>query len=150
MKNLKLKLVLALTILMSSFSMAMPSLALNCASPQSPKDQIQCGACSAAGATSCNPGGSSTTISDTIKKVINIISVFAGAIAVLMIIIGGFRYVTSAGNAEATKSARSTIVYAVVGLVIIALAQIIVHFVLNNISTDCVNGKTSSGQKCTP
>lgn len=134
MKNLKLKIILAIAILMSCFSMAPPTLALNCADPQTSKEQIQCGACTAAGATTCDPGTSTKTLNTTVKDVINIISVFAGAIAVIMIIVGGFRYITSAGNAEGTKSARNTIVYAVVGLIVIALAQIIVHFVLNSVT----------------
>lgn len=79
--------------------------------------------------------GSGSKFTDFIKKVINILSVIIGAIAVLMIIVGGFRYVTSAGNAEGTKAARQTIVYAIVGLVIVALAQVIVHFVLNSVTS---------------
>jgi hypothetical protein len=78
--------------------------------------------------------GAGDSVTDIIKKVINILSVIIGAIAVVMIIIGGFRYVTSGGNAESTKSARQTIVYAIVGLIIVALAQIIVHFVLNSVA----------------
>jgi hypothetical protein len=77
----------------------------------------------------------SSSVTATIKKIINILSVIIGAIAVVMIIIGGFRYVTSGGNAESTKAARQTIVYAIVGLVVVALAQIIVHFVLNAVSS---------------
>jgi hypothetical protein len=83
--------------------------------------------------TSAASAGQSAT--DIIKKVITILSVVIGAIAVVMIIIGGFRYVTSAGNAEGTKAARNTILYAIVGLIVVALAQIIVHFVLNSVVT---------------
>lgn len=79
-----------------------------------------------------DPSGGVTA---TIKKIINILSVIIGAIAVVMIIIGGFRYVTSAGSAEGTKAARQTIIYAIVGLVIVALAQIIVHFVLSSVAS---------------
>lgn len=78
--------------------------------------------------------GSGKSVTDLIKQIINILSVIIGAIAVVMIIIGGFRYVTSAGNAEGTKAARNTILYAIVGLVVVALAQIIVHFVLNTVA----------------
>jgi cytochrome bd-type quinol oxidase subunit 2 len=73
-------------------------------------------------------------VTNLIKKIINILSVIIGAIAVVMIIVGGFRYITSGGNAEGTKAARQTIVYAIVGLIIVALAQIIVHFVLNSVN----------------
>jgi type IV secretion system pilin len=144
MKNFKIKLLLIVTVLMSSFSMSLSAAALDCANPTTPKDQIQCGACNAAGSTTCDPTTSSKSLSDTIAKVINILSVVAGALAVVMIIIGGFRYTTSAGSAEATKSARNTIVYAVIGLIIIALAQIIVHFVLNNVTNTSSAGSGGS------
>jgi len=116
------------------------------------KQQVECGACDAANAagTDCQPDSATGSLSNTIKEVINVISVLAGAAAVVMIIIGGFRYITSAGNAEGAKAAKNTILYAIIGLVVIALAQIIVHFTLNTVSATCINGKTSSGQKCTP
>jgi hypothetical protein len=52
------------------------------------------------------------------------------ASTVIMIIYAGFRYVTSGGRDESVKGAKNTILYAIIGLVIVALAQIIVHFVL--------------------
>jgi len=51
-----------------------------------------------------------------------------------MLIFGGFRYVTSGGKQESVTSAKNTIIYAIIGLVIVALAQIIVQFVLNKTS----------------
>lgn len=71
-----------------------------------------------------------STVNSVVSTVINIISVVVGIIAVIMIIVAGFRYVTSGGSEESVKGAKSTILYAVIGLVIVALAQIIVHFVL--------------------
>jgi cytochrome bd-type quinol oxidase subunit 2 len=65
-----------------------------------------------------------------IKNIINIFSLIVGVVAVIMIIFGGFRYITSGGNDSSVGSAKNTILYAVVGLVIVALAQIIVRFVL--------------------
>lgn len=69
-----------------------------------------------------------------IKKVITILSLLVGAISVVMIIIGGFRYVASAGSDKGVESAKKTIMYALIGLVIVALAQVIVQFVLKNIT----------------
>ena len=51
--------------------------------------------------------------------------------AVIMIIWGGFRYVTSGGDSNKVSSAKNTIIYAVIGLIIVALAQFIVKFVLD-------------------
>ena len=90
---------------------------------------IKGGACEAAGGT-C-PSDSSGTLSDTVATVINVLSAVVGVLAVIMIIVGGLRYITSAGNPEGAKTARNTILYAIIGLVIVALAQLIVHFVLN-------------------
>lgn len=76
----------------------------------------------------CQGGGSD--ISNVIKTVINIMSAIGGIIAVIMIIIGGIRYITSSGDSNSTASARNTIIYALVGLVVVAFAQVIVQFVL--------------------
>jgi hypothetical protein len=48
-----------------------------------------------------------------------------------MIILGGFKYITSGGDTGNVTGAKNTILYAIVGLVIVALAQIIVRFVLD-------------------
>jgi cytochrome bd-type quinol oxidase subunit 2 len=76
----------------------------------------------------------SNNLNNLIAKVINILSVVVGIVAVVMIIIAGLRYVTSGGKQESVTSAKNTILYAIIGLVIVALAQIIVHFVLKNVT----------------
>ncbi len=85
------------------------------------------------GASPC-PSNTGTNITNIIKTIINVLSVLVGAIAVVMIIYGGFRYVTSAGNDTGVAAAKKTIQYALIGLIIVAFAQVVVHFVLNNIS----------------
>ncbi len=47
-----------------------------------------------------------------------------------MIIVGGLKYITSGGDSGNITSAKNTILYAIVGLIVVALAQIIVRFVL--------------------
>lgn len=64
-----------------------------------------------------------------VKSLINTLSIVVGAVAVLMIIFGGFKFVTSGGDSDGTKKARNTIIYAAVGLVVVLLAQSIVYFV---------------------
>ena len=68
---------------------------------------------------------------DMIEIVINTALYVLGMVAVLMIVIGGIRYTTSGGNSAQTKSAKDTILYAVIGLVVAILAYTIVNFVLN-------------------
>ncbi len=77
---------------------------------------------------------STTNTSDLqglLNQVINIFSLVVGVIAVIMIIVGGLRYITSGGDSGKVSAAKTTIIYALVGLVIVALAQLIVHFVLS-------------------
>jgi hypothetical protein len=76
----------------------------------------------------------SQSIGERIKTIINWISALIGVVAVIMIIWGGFKYITSSGNNESVSSAKKTILYALVGLVIVALSQLIVKFVLSNVS----------------
>lgn len=73
-------------------------------------------------------------VSGIVTDAINLISIIVGILAVIMIIYAGFKFVTSAGNPETTKSARNTILYAIIGLVIVAFAQFIVKFVLSKIT----------------
>ena len=72
-----------------------------------------------------------SNLDDTISAAIKILSVIVGIAAIFMIIIAGLRYITSGGNPDKTKGAKNALLYALVGLVIVALAQTIAHFVLN-------------------
>jgi len=71
-----------------------------------------------------------SSFNDVLARIINIISVIVGVAAVIMIIIGGFRYIVSGGKQESVTSAKNTILYGLIGLIIVALAQVIVRFVL--------------------
>ncbi len=81
--------------------------------------------------STCSQG--TRTVAGTIKSVGNIIIFITGAISVLMIIIGGLRYTISNGDQGALTSAKNTILYAVVGLIVSVMAYAIVNFVLTNI-----------------
>ena len=66
-----------------------------------------------------------------------------GAIAVIMVIVGGLRYAISGGNSVAVAAARNTITYAIVGLVIAVLAYAIVNFVLGALFPVSTGGFTN-------
>ena len=106
---------------------------------------ITSGVCSgvsqAAGSgAACGSGGSTNVDLSTIaKKVINILSIIVGIVAVIMIIYGGFKYITSGGDTGNVSGAKNTLIFAIVGLIIVALAQFIVHFVLNSAATSVTN-----------
>lgn len=74
--------------------------------------------------------GSDQDLQNGIKTVVNVLLFVLGAIAVIMIIIGGIRYTTSNGDSSSIKGAKDTILYAVIGLIVAILAYAIVNFVL--------------------
>jgi len=82
-------------------------------------------------------------VQGVITTILNYFSIIVGLIAVVMLIFGGLKYITSGGDTGKATSARSTIVSAVIGLVIVALAQIIVQFVLDK-TTKGANGDSST------
>ncbi|HET7630578.1 MAG TPA: hypothetical protein VFK03_04355 [Candidatus Saccharimonadales bacterium] len=75
-------------------------------------------------------GGGQPKLVPTFKKIINVLLFIIGLIAVLMIIIGGLRYVVSGGDSSATKGAKDTILYAVIGLIVAIMAYGIINFVV--------------------
>ncbi|OGL35955.1 hypothetical protein A3F65_02530 [Candidatus Saccharibacteria bacterium RIFCSPHIGHO2_12_FULL_47_16b] len=129
---------LALTVF--SFSALNPKTFAQDISNKTPDQVIQEGLC--AGANLQLSDGNCATSTDTgvekfnkvIRSVINTLSLIVGIVAVIMIIIGGLRYITSGGSDTSVTSAKNTILYAIIGLIIVALAQIMVRFVLRQIT----------------
>lgn len=78
-------------------------------------------------------GNRAPAFTKLIQSIINILLFLIGAIAVIMIIIGGIRYVVSAGDQGQITGAKNTILYAVVGLVIAIMAYAIVNFFVNQL-----------------
>ena len=114
------------------------------ASAQAQSPSIQTGLCSgsnltASDPTNCDPqasaGEATSTVNTIITTVINIFSLVVGVVSVIMIIIGGLKYITSGGDSGNVSGAKNTILYAIVGLVVVALAQIIVQFVLGKVAS---------------
>lgn len=68
---------------------------------------------------------------DVVKTVVNVLLYVIGVISVLMIIVGGIMYVTSAGEAGRIKTAKDTILYAIIGLAVAFFAFAIVNWVLD-------------------
>lgn len=69
-----------------------------------------------------------------IHAVVNLFSVIVAIVAVIMIIYAGFRYVTSEGDNSQIAAAKNTLLYAIVGLVVVAVAQLVVRFVVDNVT----------------
>jgi len=79
----------------------------------------------------CTTKGDNEALNSIIHFVINTFSIIVGAVSVIMIIYGGFKYITSGGDSGNVSGAKNTILYALLGLVIVALSQLIVYFVLS-------------------
>jgi len=132
----RLTIVLAsLALLFSLGTFAAPAFATSASQLQGGVD---------AAANQSGSGEAVSTVNNTITSVINIFSVFVGIIAVIMIIVGGYRYITSGGDSTKVTSAKNTLLYAIIGLVIVALAQVIAQFVLNKATTNTTSASSSS------
>lgn len=92
----------------------------------------------AAGAACAAPTGSSDNLfaqGGIFQTISNTLIFLVGAIAVIMLIIGGLRYVTSNGEAASIKGAKDTITYAIIGIIVAMLAFAAVSFVISRFST---------------
>ena len=74
------------------------------------------------------------TVTSLATTIVDIFSLIVGIVAVIMIIIAGLRYITSGGEAQNVTNAKNTILYAIVGLVVVVFAQTIVKFVITKLT----------------
>jgi hypothetical protein len=77
------------------------------------------------------------------KTITNVLLYVLGAISVIMIIIGGLRYVISGGNSTNVTAAKNTILYAIVGVIIAILSYAIINFVLGSFTGGGTGGGTN-------
>jgi hypothetical protein len=128
MKRLVLLATVYLTVLISFIAMplaAMPAFA-------DAKSDICNGIGATSGGNNCTAQGG-PSVGTVVATVINILSIVVGIVAVIMIMIAGFSYVTSAGDSSKISGAKNTITYAIVGLIVVAFSQMIVKFVLHKV-----------------
>jgi hypothetical protein len=92
---------------------------------------IDTGAFNACGGFTGVCNGSS--VPQVFASLANTLTFLVGAVSVIMIIIGGLRYVLSNGDSKAVTAAKDTILYAIIGVVVALVAYAVVHFVTANI-----------------
>jgi hypothetical protein len=123
--------LLAVPVLAFGVVALAPAQTANAQCPENGIGTISQGATCAKGAetppTLFGDGGIFTTI-------VNILLFIIGAISVIMLIIGGIRYTISGGDSSAVTSAKNTIMYAIVGIIVAVLAYAIVNFVLRGLT----------------
>lgn len=132
-----LKNILLVTALAGGLTVSLPPIAGHAVNPSAFNEACKSGAASdstfctdSRRATSSNPlTGSDGVIMD----VVNIVALIAGAAAVIIIVLAGLRFVSSGGSSEDIAGARRTIIYALVGLVILVLARTLVAFIIGRL-----------------
>lgn len=92
-------------------------------------DANQCAGLSAVGG-GCDASG----LPSGVNGIIDTLFTVAGAIAVVILIVGGIRYITSTGDSQRIKAAKDTILYAIIGLVVVIVARAIVGFVAGSLA----------------
>jgi hypothetical protein len=86
---------------------------------------------SSAVCTAANP--SKNPVIEDLGKITLIIAFVAGAAAIIMILVGSIQYIISDGDSNKVNSAKNTIIYALVGLLVVALSATIIEFVVNKL-----------------
>jgi len=129
MKQRILTVLAALAMVLSPALMVVEPVSAACGTQSDAKTQVLNGV----GETShdCSDSG----VKNAIKTVSDILSYVVGVAAVFAILSGGFKYITSGGEASKVGNAKHTIMYALVGIVIVVLAQLIVRVVISDTST---------------
>lgn len=120
----------ALRVLLLSIFL-IPLIFLSTASAQQDPADVACQGISATGAD-CSGGESGLT--DVIQNVVRILLFVIGAASVVMLVVGALRFTLSAGDAQAAASAKNTILYAIIGLIVASSAFLIADFVFEQVS----------------
>jgi len=126
MKRIQLIIASLLLLLSGATAVLVPAV-----SYASPKSEV-CNALGANGDCSKQPTNG-VSLNSVVTVVISTLSIVIGIAAVIMVMVSGFKYVTSGGDSSKVQSAKNTLTYAIVGLVIAFFAQAIVKFVLNKV-----------------
>lgn len=129
MKRTILNVMIALSFIVAPAGLLAGNAYAACGHGSSAKDQVLTGIGQTG--SDCSSDG----VTNAISAAVTILSIVAGIAAVIAIIIAGFKYITSGGDSGKVANAKSTLIYALVGLVVAALAQFLVHFVLAQSAT---------------
>ncbi len=88
------------------------------------------------GVTAAQPTGAKANLftnGGLFQTIANVLIFIVGAVSVIMLIIGGLRYVLSAGNASSVEGAKNTILFAIIGVIVAALSFAIISFVVGKL-----------------
>lgn len=146
MKKIILTVITALSLALAGPLVVLQPAYAACPSSDTPKGQVLKGVGETGG--ECDASG----VSNFVSAVVNILSIIVGIAAVIVIILSGMKYITSAGDTAKITAAKNTLIYALIGVAIAALAQFMVHFVLNQSTQstlpDCGAHQSPAGGTC--
>jgi len=80
--------------------------------------------------------GRFSSVWDVLIRVVNILLIFAGIVAMMAIIIGGYQYTTSSGIPDKAQVAKATLTYAIIGLILVMIAFLGIRYILNTLGVD--------------
>lgn len=127
--RLKIILPLVIMVFMLGGQTLVPANTFACGSSTgSSTSQVINGADPTGSGASCSGSG----VPSVIRAAVQVLSIIIGSAAIIMILISGMRYIFAAGDSNKISGAKTTLIYALVGVVVAALAQLLVHFVLYN------------------
>lgn len=128
MKNIFQRMIIMTAVVLSlSVGYSTPAYAADC-----PKDGTSAGqVVEGIGVTGDSCDKNKDRIVNIIGDITRLISYFAGVIAVIMVIVAGFKYITSGGDSAKVTSAKNTLIYALIGIAVAVLAQFIIQFVIS-------------------
>ena len=77
-------------------------------------------------------GVSNVTLLELVVNILNWVIAFSAVLSVVMVISAGFQYITSMGNEEKIGKATSTLIFAIIGMVIVFIAPLLIQYVIDN------------------
>lgn len=130
----KIRLLLASLLMFAGMSAPMLApVAVHADSLSSVREGVKATCNETTGCDDTTESGAKNQLGVVLQKIINFISFVVGIIAVVMIIIGGLRYIVSGGDSSGVSNAKNSILFAIVGLVVVLFAQVIVRVVVNSL-----------------
>ncbi len=128
MRRIILNLAVILVLAVTSAAMLTGNTYANSCTDTPAKQQVYNGITTTGG--NCNDSG----VTGAISAAVQILSIVVGVAAVITIIWGGFKYITSGGDPNKVANAKNTLIYALIGIAIAVLAQLIVNIVITQAS----------------
>lgn len=118
-----------------------PSAPSTCGNDNTPKGEVLQGVGETASDCSDAP------VNNIFQTAVQILSILIGVASTIMVLYAGFRYITSGGESGRVSNAKATLMYALIGLAVAGLAQLMIHFVL--FQTNNVTGTPQPAKKST-